>query len=479
MTDINPIKLSDLTGLIRDTLAQRFERDSFWVLADVSDHKFYPQKKYHFFDLVEKDDISGELVARVPATGWGDGTRSIEVFEKETGQKFTTGIHVLVRVKVGFHSTHGIKLTLLDVDSRFTLGELEKKKQETIKRLLTECSDFIRQVGDQIVTRNKGHILNLVIQKIAVVSSKQSAGFQDFMHTLKNNGFGYMFKVDEYHAKVQGEANAKLLLDQLLAVFHSGEAYDAVVIIRGGGAETDFLIFNDFSLNRALAKFPIPIITGIGHQKDQTIADLMAHTETKTPTRAAEFIIAHNRRFEDILLSVQKNVVIKAQQIFSQRQRVLTQINSIVVNKSRDYLANFAQEMVKINRLVTQNSRQILHARRNEMVSLSSRIVSRPRVIVASKNHELSVLVSNIGTFRNQFLKNQQGYLGHFVSMIRMASPEQTLKRGFALVKKGDRIVTDPDEIRKGEELTIVLKHTDIKTTVTGKTESNGPTNNI
>jgi exodeoxyribonuclease VII large subunit len=479
MPEVTPIKLSDLTVLIRDTLALRFERDSFWVLADVSDHKFYPQKKYHFFDLVEKDDISGELVARVSATGWGDGTRSIETFEKETGQKFTTGIHVLVRVKVSFHSTHGIKLTLLDVDSRFTLGELEKKKQETIKRLLTECSDYIRQVGDQIMTKNKGHILNLVIQRIAVVSSKQSAGFQDFMHTLRNNGFGYMFKVDEYHAKVQGESNAKLLLEQLLAVFHSGIPYDAVVIIRGGGAETDFLIFNDFNLNRALAKFPIPVITGIGHQKDQTIADLMAHTETKTPTRAAEFIIAHNRQFEDSLLSIQKNVVIKAQQIFAQRQRVLTQINSIVVNKSRDYLANFAQEMVKINRLVTQNSRQILHARRNEMVSLSSRIVSRPRVTVASRLHELEQLVSNISTFRNQYLKNKRGYLGHFATMIHLASPEQTLKRGFALVKKGDRIITDPDEIKKGEELTIVLKHTNIISTVTGKTESNGSTNNI
>jgi exodeoxyribonuclease VII large subunit len=178
-------------------------------------------------------------------------------------------------------------------------------------------------------------------------------------------------------------------------------------------------------------------------------------------------------------LSVQKNVVIKAQQIFSQRQRVLTQINSIVVNKSRDYLANFAQEMVKINRLVTQNSRQILHARRNEMVSLSSRIVSRPRVIVASRLHELEQLVSNISTFRNQFLKNQRGYLGHFVTMIHLASPEQTLKRGFALVKKGGRIITDPDQISKGEEITIVLKHTDIISTVTGKKENNGSTNNI
>lgn len=474
MPDIAPIRLSDLTGLIRETLNQRFERESYWILADVSDHKYYPQKKYHFFDLVEKDDVSGELVARVSSAAWGTGSQQIEAFEKETGQRFTTGIHVLVRVKVSFHSTHGIKLTLMEVDSRFTLGELERKKQETIKRLLAECPDYIRMVGDHIVTRNKGHVLALVIQRIAVVSSKQSAGFQDFMHTLKNNSFGYLFRVDEYHAKVQGESNAKVLLDQLINVFQSGKSYDVVVIIRGGGAETDFLIFNDFLLNRAIAKFPIPVITGIGHQKDQTIADLMAHTETKTPTKAAEFIIAHNRQFEDQLLTLQKNVIIRAQQIFSHRQRLLTGINSTVVNKSRDYLQRYAQEMVKIHRVVTQTSQQIIMARKTDMLSLSGKIIARPKVTVGKRQHELEQMVSNLSTFRSQYLKNQRGYLGHFASLVSLASPEKILQRGFALVKKGDRIITDPGEVLAGDVLTVVLKKTEIETTVNRKKNTDG-----
>ena len=479
MSDITPLKLSDLTGMIRETLAQRFERESYWVLADVSDHKFYPQKKYHFFDLVEKDDQSGNLIARVAATAWSDGSKSIELFEQSTRQKFTTGIHVLVRVKVEFHPTYGIKLSLLEVDTRFTLGQLEKKKQETIKRLLAECSDYIKMVGDQIVTKNKGHRLRLVIQHIAVVSSKQSAGYTDFKHTLKNNGFGYQFDVDDYHVKVQGEDNAQLMLEELLKVFHSGKNYDVVVIIRGGGAETDFLIFNDYNLNRAIAKFPIPILTGIGHQKDQTIADMMAHTETKTPTKTAEFIIAHNRFFEDSLTKLQKNIVIKAQQIFSQRQRVLTQINSIVVNKSRDYLALYIQEMVKINRLVTQNSQQIIHQRRNEMVSLSTRVVTKPRVIVGKSLSQLEQLVSNISIFRNQYLKNKKGYLGHYISMINLASPEQTMKRGFALVKKGEKIITDPNDLHSSDKITVILKQTDIMATVTGKKDNNAGRDNI
>jgi exodeoxyribonuclease VII large subunit len=474
MPEITPIRLSDLTSLIQDTLQQRFDRESFWILADVSDHKFYETRKHHYFNLVEKDNVSGELVARVAATAWGDGSRNIDVFQQETGQRFTNGIHVLARVKVSFHSSYGLSLRVLEVDSRFTLGELEKKKQETIKRLLDECPEFIKMVGDHIVTRNKGHQLPLVIQRVAVVSSRQSAGFQDFMHTLHTNSFGYLFKVDEYHAKVQGEANARILVDQLVNVYQSGKNYDVVVIIRGGGAETDFLIFNDYYLNKAIAKFPIPIITGIGHQKDQSIADLMAHTETKTPTKAGEFIVAHNRRFEDQIIEVQKNVIIKAQQIFSSQQRGLTQLNSLVVNKTRDYLSRFNNEMVRLNRIITQNSRQTVHERKNELVSLSSQIVTRPRIVVGNKMHELEQIVSNIATFRNQYLKNQKGYLQHYVSLIRMASPEKTLERGFALVKKGDRIITDPNDVDKGEDITIILQKTEIISTVKEKKQHDG-----
>ena len=171
---------------------------------------------------------------------------------------------------------------------------------------------------------------------------------------------------------------------------------------------------------------------------------------------------------------LQKNIIIKSQQSFSRQQQLLTQAKSIVVNRSRDYLAHYLQEMVAINRIVTQTSTAILHAHRNEMVSLSGRVIALPRIVVSKKKHELEQLVGNISTFRNQFLKNQTGFLNHYVSMIRLASPQQTLNRGFAIVKIKDRIVTDPKVIEKGEEITVVLKQTEITSTVTGKKQTNG-----
>jgi exodeoxyribonuclease VII large subunit len=477
MTSSVPIKLSELTTKIKDTLNSTFGNQSYWVFADITNYSFKPDKNYHYFELVEKGDFG--MVTRINAAAWGEGHLHIRQFEKSTGQQFTNGIHVLIRVTVEYHILHGLKLTLIDIDTSFTLGELEKQKMETLQRLLRECPDFIRMEGEMIVTRNKGHILKPVLQKIAVVSSKQSAGYEDFIHTLRHNSFGYAFSIDPYFSSVQGENNAEEIFKRLLDVFLSEKQYDAVVIIRGGGSEMDFLIFNQYNLGRIVAKFPIPIITGIGHQKNETIVDLMAHTSTKTPTKTAEFIIAHNRHFEDSIMMLQKNIVIKTQQLFSRQQQALNQAKNVVVNKSRDYLAGYLQEMVKINRAVTQTSTAIIHARRNEMVSLSGRVIAQPRVIVANRRHEIEQLKNNISTFKTQFLKNQSGYLTHYVSMIRLASPQQTLKRGFALVKIKDRVITNPDEIRKGEEITVILQRSEIFSTVTGKKERNGSADNI
>ena len=466
MPDNTPLKLSDLTGMIREHLQDRFARESFWVLADVSDHKFYPQKKYHYFDLVEKDATSGNLVSRVSAAAWQEGSKRIELFEKETGQRFTTGIHVLLKVKVEYTALYGLKLVVLDADTRFTLGELERKKQETIRRLLADNLDFIRMVGDKIVTRNQGHPLKLAVQKIAVLGSRQSAGYDDFMHTLAQNPYRYAFDVDTYHVAVQGEDKARQLFEQLLEIFKSGKVYDAVVIIRGGGSESDFLIFNDYNLNRAIAKFPIPVITGIGHLKDQSIADLMAHTETKTPTKAAEYIIAHNKMFEDRIMVLQKHLVFKAQQICSSRQRVLSNINTVVVNKSRDYLQHYSQTLLKLNQLVSQRSVQILHQRKNDLLNISGAIVVQPKIQVAKRRHEIDMQVNNLHTFRIQFIKQQVNQLQHLASMIRMASPEQTLQRGFAIVKHQGKVIRNANGLSEQEELTIVMQHTEIKTVI-------------
>jgi exodeoxyribonuclease VII large subunit len=346
LSTIPSIKLSELTSQIQQVIDGAFGHKTFWIIADITNYTYKPQSNYHYFELVEKDKTAAKILAKVAGRAWGNASLNISNFEKATGQKFKNDINVLIQVSVQYNPSFGLQLNLLDIDTNFTLGLFEQQRKETLERLLRENQAFIKRAGEGYITRNSELALNQVIQRIAVISSDTSAGFQDFKHTLEHNPFDYKFYIDDYFALVQGDGNAKQFLARVIEVFESQKPYDALVIIRGGGAQTDFLIFDNYELNRAIAKFPIPVITGIGHQKNETIADLMAHTSTKTPTKAAEFIIAHNRAFEDNLIGTQKMILIKTYQMINHHKDRLVRLNQITINKGLEpHIGSFTQQL--------------------------------------------------------------------------------------------------------------------------------------
>ncbi|MEJ0034272.1 MAG: exodeoxyribonuclease VII large subunit [Bacteroidota bacterium] len=275
------IRLSELNQRIAYVVNSTFGEMSCWVVADVTSHTFREEKAYHSFELVEKDPISNRVIAQIRGKAWGFGSERIEQFEKQTGQRFTNNINVLVNVSVEYHPVYGLQVNLIDIDPAFTLGVLEQQRLAVLEDLVSKNPDFIRKHGDRYITRNNQLKFGAVIQKIAIISSKTSAGAEDFLHTLNNNPHGYQFSIDNYYTVMQGENNADQFVAKIIEVYNSGRPYDVVVITRGGGAQTDFLIFDNYHVGRAVARFPIPIITGIGHQKNETIADLMAHTSTR------------------------------------------------------------------------------------------------------------------------------------------------------------------------------------------------------
>ena len=421
------IRLSELNQKIGSAIVSRFNDISYWVVADITSHTFRDQKGYHSFELVEKDPISNRILARIPGKAWGSGSERVDQFERQTGQKFTNNINVLVNVSVEFHPVYGLQVNLIDIDPAFTLGVLEQQRQTVLEDLVTKNPEFIRKVGDGYVTRNNQLKLNAVIQRIATISSKTSAGAEDFLHTLNNNIYGYQFTIDNYYTVMQGENNADQFLAKIIEVYNSGKPYDAVVITRGGGAQTDFLIFDNYYIGRAVARFPIPIITGIGHQKNETIADLMAHTPTKTPTKAAEFIVAHNRQYEEAIVGLQRMIIIRAQQTFSNSFRTLAANNINIINSTRN--------------IINHHKDNVTSARKTTVV------------------HARSIL---------QF---HQRSMEHLNSLIRVARPDSILKRGFAIVRSGDKIVTNADHVEVGSQLDIILSGSILNTTVNQKTK--------
>lgn len=473
------IQLSELTSSIARTINASFTNQHYWVVAEVTNYSFHSAKGHHYFDLVEKASSGTQIVAKMQAAAWSQGHDRILEFQRITGQRFRNDIEVMIKVAVSYHASYGLKLTVLDVDSNFTIGALELQKQQTLLKLVTDHPGFIRKEGDQYITANKEKKLAAVIQRLAVVTSSSSAGLQDFVHTLESNSFGYKIAVDPYYTIVQGEVKADQIYNKLLEVFHSGIAYDAVVMIRGGGAQTDFLIFDQYPLAKIIAKFPIPIITGIGHQINLTVADMMAHTSVKTPTKAAEFIIAHNRAFEDAIITLQKSILIRSQQIFLKQHNSLNNLKSVVSNKTQALLAEHRSFLVKAHQTVVNRSGELLLEKNRELIRMGSVVLTKPQILVSTQKSALMNMVNNIGIFKSNFIRNQQAYLNHHKTVAKMMAPDNILKKGFAIVKIDGNITSDPDKAGKGKDISVILKDVEILATVNQQKKYDGKDFNI
>ena len=451
-----PIKLSQLTRSIATAIEDAFSDMRFWVIAEVTNHSFRQEKGYHNFELVEKDTGSSSVIAKIAGKSWGNGAKQIAAFEQATGQRFTNNIQVLVLVAIEYHPTFGMSLSLLDIDQGFTLGALEQQRKATLQKLV-EQNDFIQYSNGEYRTANKEIQLPRVIQSVALLSSSISAGAEDFKHTLENNSFGYRYRLDEYFSSVQGDRNAGQFLDKLIDIYKSGIAYDAVVITRGGGAQTDFLIFDNYRIARAVAKFPIPIITGIGHLKNESITDLMVHTQTKTPTKAAEFIIAHNRSFEESLTAFQKDILIASQQLLSSHTLDLSDTKQLVLHGARDIIARKRDSMAAMNQKTTQGARLALQNRKN---SLQGSVDTLQRVSAG-------------------YLKGQGLALENFSTTVRLMSPSNILRKGYALVKAGGQIISNADSLEKGAAIEVHFSDAIVYSTVEEKTQHDGTDNNV
>jgi exodeoxyribonuclease VII large subunit len=266
-----------------------------------------------------------------------------------------------------------------------------------------------------------------------LIASPDSDGFKDFMHELQHNAYGYVFYVDIYAAQVQGAGMETGIVNRLVEIFTSGKEYDAAVIVRGGGAQTDLLIFDSYELAKAVAKFPIPVFTGIGHTRNESITDLMAFMATKTPTKVAANILAHNRRFEEQLEAHEKTIVSKSLEIIASQSLFLSQANGLITAAAKD--------------------------------------------VVHGQHLKLSELTATIRESSARLFAHAKNLLGNYSQLVKHLSPETVLKRGYALVYYEGKIVTDVKEIKEGAGIKTVMSTGDIQSTVTAINENeNGRT---
>lgn len=303
MTD--SIKLSTLTQQIQDTIQSRFEGEVFTVSAWIMNVKKYESSRRCYLTLEEYE--FGTKTTEIRAVFWANAYSEIEKFEKVLRQPFKDGAEITCKVKVRYHKVYGLNLDVLQIDVAHALGTLEMERQQTLERLVRENPESIQLYDGVYRTFNNRLPLPLVISKIALITAPNSDGQRDFLQELKQNKHQYLFTITEFLTTIQGDNAHQLILEQLQLIEQSKEPFDLVAIVRGGGSLGDFKPFDDYALSACVAKFPVPVFTGIGHDRNQSIVDLMAR-EQKTPTKVAAMIVEHNFSFENTLIDLRRRI---------------------------------------------------------------------------------------------------------------------------------------------------------------------------
>jgi exodeoxyribonuclease VII large subunit len=396
---MSPLSISQLTEQIRLTLEQELE-PVYWVVGELSDFRQAPQG-HVYFELVEKQ--GNQILAKIRANLWQFTYRSVAAkFQSITGTSLKNGMKVLAQVAVTYHPVYGLSINVKDIDPSFSLGERARIRQETIDRLTKEG----------LIQLNARFPLPPVVQRIAVISSATAAGYGDFVNQIEKNTYGYKVYHKLFNSLMQGNDAVASLLSALERVKSELERlkFEAVVIIRGGGAQLDLDCFDEYVLGAAIANFPLPIFTGIGHERDETVADLVAHTRLKTPTAVAEFLLSGFREFEENLVNMLQRLDRSTRQQLREEENKLHQyaLRAKSLSKNRISL-----EIEKIK-------------------NRTNRIESASKNQVRIQAYNLETLEKSLKRSLNSFLMKQNEKLISQETLLRQLDPDSIMKRGYS-----------------------------------------------
>ena len=410
------ITLSELNTRVQDIIRLNFDKP-VWIRAEISElNENYAGHCY--LELIEKDDNSDAILAKTKANCWASTYRMLKpYFENETGQMFRAGLSVLISVTVEFHNVYGFSLTIRDIDPTFTVGELAMRRLQIIRRLEEEG----------IADINKQLKIPKLPQRIAVISAATAAGYGDFCNQLKQNTEHFAFYPVLFPAVMQGDQAEPSIIAALEKIYAKIELFDVVVIIRGGGATTDLACFDSYNLALNCAQFPLPIISGIGHQRDVSILDMVAHTSVKTPTAAAEFLIG--------FLQNSKNEI----------EYLHTGILNLVevrLQKEKNKLSEIKSNFKYCTKMFVSKKHHFLQQQK-------MRIQPAIRLIIAQQNSKLQLLEKNIES-RSPLYLLQQGYSITTLNGKRVKSITE--------LKNGDKIRTFVNNGTFDSKVTLVDK---------------------
>jgi len=424
--------LYQLNRLVRRQLEIHMPGE-YWVEAELSECR--ESRGHCYLELVQNDERSATPVARASARCWASRWAIIRpYFERTTGQQLHAGMKVLLKVCPQFHEAYGFSWIVSDIDPTFTLGDMARRRQDIIRQLKQEgVFDLQRELS-----------LPLFCQRVAVISSETAAGYGDFCHQLRDNPYGFVFSTWLFPAVMQGEGVEESIVSALDRINADIDSFDCVAIIRGGGATSDMSGFDTLALAENVANFPLPIITGIGHDRDESIIDMVSHTRVKTPTAAAAFLIASLKSVLDMLNDAQDAIARTAQ------QRLLA---------LRGQLDRLAEAVPRLFSVVRTRQEARLDALFAQAATQAGRRLQTSRSRLEACEQRLPLVVE-------RRLANERHRLELAEQRVKGLDPMLLLHRGYSITLKDGKAVRDPALLRAGDEIETRVEKGNIKSVI-------------
>lgn len=392
------ISLAELLGLVRDKIYEALP-EAYWVVAEIAEMKVHTAG-HCYLELTGSDTPGGRITCRARATIWASKYRSLStLFNASTGIPLRAGITILFRATVEYQELYGLSLNISDIDPAYTAGDMALRREAVIRRLTSEG----------VIAMNQGLPLALYPRNIAVVSSSKAAGYQDFANHLLNNPYGYVFKTTLFETIMQGEETETSVIGALDKISEETRKYDAVAIIRGGGSTTDLSWFDNYEIAFYVTQFPLPVLTGIGHEKDQSVTDLVAWKALKTPTAVAGFLIERTLECENRIIGMAGDVA------------------SAVT--------------------------EALEAAGEQLSSFQNRAAATARLVVRVNNDKLGYHTESLRRSARNNLQKAGEITGRLEQSLHHLDPLGVLKRGFTLTSRNSLIIRSADQLNEGDNI--------------------------
>ena len=415
----NRITLYELNRLVREVIESEMPNE-YWVEAELAECR--ESRGHCYMELIQKEERTATPIAKASAKCWASKWMLIRpYFERTTGQRLHAGMKVLLKVYAQFHEAFGFSWIVTDIDPTYTLGDMARKRQEIIRQLKEEgVFDLQKELS-----------LPVFCQRIAVISSETAAGYGDFCNQLADNSYGFQFRTWLFPAIMQGEEVEQSIIQALNRINDVQYDFDCVVIIRGGGATSDMSGFDTLSLAENVANFPLPIITGIGHDRDESILDMVSHTRVKTPTAAAAFLISHLKEVLDVIEASQNAITRYSQQKLSALKSQLATIQEVLPRLFSMVKTRQEARLDTLQSRLLSNIQQKLIGSRASLEAYSQRLPILMERRLLSERHRLELLEEKA----------------------KSLDPALLLSRGYSITLHNGKAVKDASTLSPGDEL--------------------------